>query len=85
MYENDLFVSDGVEEVEIEVKEVEVIRDGSGEYDFYKGDYSIIPKINSQIMDTKDKIMKDNVEVAAIPFHEVSNENGTTIVIGGIL
>lgn len=58
---------------------------GGGEYDFYEGSYNLVPKAVSQAIETKDKVMKDNVTVAEIPFHEVSNETGTTVVIGGIV
>lgn len=58
---------------------------GGGDYLFYEGDYNLIPKVMAQTMDTKEKVMKENVTVAEIPFHEVSNETGKTIIIGGIL
>ena len=51
----------------------------------YKGDYKVIPKISEQKMHTKNKMMKENVTIEQIPFHEFSNETGTTLVIGGIL
>lgn len=58
---------------------------GGGDYPFYEGDYNLIPKVMAQTMDTKDKVMKENVTVTEIPFHEVSNETGKTIIIGGIM
>lgn len=51
----------------------------------YEGDYTTIPKVSEQKMDTKKKMMKDDVTIRQIPFHEFSNETGTTVVIGGIL
>ena len=51
----------------------------------YEGDYTITPKVSEQKMQTKNKMMKDNVTIQQIPFHEFSNETGTTVVIGGIL
>ena len=51
----------------------------------YEGDYTVIPKVSEQKMQTKNKMMKDNVTIERIPFHEFSNETGTTVVIGGIL
>lgn len=51
----------------------------------YEGDYTAIPKVSEQEMQTKNKMMKDNVTIQQIPFHEFSNETGTTVVIGGIL
>lgn len=58
---------------------------GGSEYEFYEGSYNLIPKVTEQSIETKDKVMQDNVTVAEIPFHEVSNETGTTVVIGGIV
>jgi hypothetical protein len=51
----------------------------------YEGDYAIIPKVSEQKMQTKNKMMKDNVTIERIPFYEFSNDSGTTVVIGGIL
>lgn len=51
----------------------------------YEGDYTIIPKVSEQELQTKNKMMKDNATIEQIPFHEFSNETGTTVVIGGIL
>lgn len=51
----------------------------------YEGDYTVMPKVAEQKMDTKNKMMKDNVTIEQIPFHKISNETGTTVVIGGIL
>ena len=55
------------------------------EYNQYEGEYVVIPKTNSQELKTKNKMMKDYVTIEQIPFHEFSNETGTTVVIGGIL
>lgn len=63
----------------------EIQTSGGGDYEFYEGSYNFVPKVSEQLMETKDKAMKDNVTVAGIPFHEVSNETGTTVVIGGIV
>lgn len=51
----------------------------------YEGDYTVIPKVSEQELQTKNKMMKENVTIEQIPFHEFSNETGTTVVIGGIL
>lgn len=51
----------------------------------YEGDYTVIPKVSEQELQTKNKMMKDSVTIQQIPFHEFSNETGTTVVIGGIL
>lgn len=55
---------------------------GSSEYDWYTGDYSVIPKVTSQSLATAKKLMSRNVEIKSIPFYEVSNTKGTTVYIG---
>lgn len=55
-------------------------------YDIYSGDYNIIPETFSQTIESKNKVMKNDVTIAGIPFYEVSNtEGGTTCIIGGKL
>lgn len=50
----------------------------------YKGDYTVIPKVEEQVMETKNKTMTDNVTVLKIPYSEVDNlSDGQTITIGG--
>ena len=48
----------------------------------YGGSYEVTPKTVAQTLETKDKKMKDNVSVLAIPYFEVSNTDGTTVIIG---
>lgn len=49
----------------------------------YKGEYTIRPAIEEQSMQTKDKLMVNDVTIEAIPLYSVSNEhNGETIIIG---
>lgn len=51
----------------------------------YDGSYSIRPSIEAQVMETKDKLMTDNVTIQAIPYHTVDNaEMGQTVIIGGV-
>lgn len=52
-------------------------------YEFYNGPYDVKPKIEEQTLFTKEKSMKDNITVLSIPSYEVSNQDGTTFVIGG--
>lgn len=47
----------------------------------YDGEYIIIPKVEEQILDTKNKITRENIEVKEIPYLETSNEYGYTITI----
>lgn len=50
-------------------------------YPNYDGEYIIIPKVEEQILDTKNKITRENIEVKEIPYLETSNEYGYTITI----
>lgn len=49
----------------------------------YIGEYTIRPKVEEQIMNTRDKRMIKDLKIEAIPYYEVSNQNGKTIIIGG--
>lgn len=48
----------------------------------YGGEYTIIPSIEEQSMNTKDKLLKENVTIEPIPYYETSNESGKTVYIG---
>jgi hypothetical protein len=52
-------------------------------YRDYDGPYNVIPKVVSQELDTADKHLSKDVTVEAIPYYEVSNQTGKTIIIGG--
>lgn len=58
---------------------------GGDSREVYEGEYEIMPKTEKQILGTKDKVMKQNVTVTEIPYQEVSNDTGTTVIIGGML
>ncbi len=52
-------------------------------YNAYLGEYEVVPAIKKQQLDTKDKLMKKDVVISAIPFFETSNdEGGNTVYIG---
>lgn len=57
---------------------------GGASYDEYKGSYDVTPDAhNAVVLETKDKLMMDDVTVFKIPVWEVSNpQNGQTIYIG---
>lgn len=82
---------EGVAKVSLVVHEVsekillKVSDIGSGSFPDYQGDYVVVPKVLEQVLPTKNKAMRDNLNVKEIPYHEVSNEMGTTVVIGGIM
>ncbi len=50
----------------------------------YEGSYEVTPKVTrEQTLETKRKVMKDNVTVHKMPQFEVSNEaGGYTLILG---
>lgn len=55
-------------------------------YGYFKGDYEVVPKIESQSLETKDKLMSKDVLIKSIPYYEVSNpQGGNTVYIGSDL
>ena len=42
----------------------------------YEGDYEITPKVSQQEFETKNKRMKEDLTVLAIPYSQVSNPQG---------
>lgn len=49
----------------------------------YDGSYEVLPKVDGQIMDTKDKFMTNDVNIHPIPFFSVGNNSGgNTVYIG---
>lgn len=54
-------------------------------YEDYEGPYAVVSMPDeSQLLETKDKHMMDNVLVLPIPYYETSNpQGGKTVYIGG--
>lgn len=53
-------------------------------YENYTGSYEVTPKIESQVVDTKNKTMTSDILIKEIPTYKVSNSSGgTTFIIGG--
>lgn len=52
-------------------------------YEDYTGPYEVTPKVESQSLGTADKRMAHDVTIEPIPYYEVSNQNGKTIIIEG--
>lgn len=81
-------MEDYVPTIELKVeqeKEVVLKLDEGSMPDQYHGEYIIYPKVDmEQQLKTKNKSMSDNVTVMEIPVSEVSNESGTTFIIGGM-
>lgn len=50
----------------------------------YQGDYEIIPDVHdTQTLETANKVLKQNIVVAAVPYYETGNSSdGTTVYIG---
>lgn len=46
----------------------------------YEGEYAVTPKVEAQTMPTKEKVMRDDVTIRAIPVFRVSNTSGGTTV-----
>ena len=65
---------------DVEVGRVVIKHD---EADDYEGEYTITPSGESQILETANKKLADDVEIKAIPYYDVANEYGRTIYIGG--
>ena len=56
----------------------------SNAYEKYTGSYTATPDVEPVILQTKDKVMTDDVTVFKIPLWEVANPyGGDTIYIGG--
>lgn len=52
------------------------------DYDPYLGPYEVIPKAwEDQVLATNGKNMTDDVTVFEVPYDEVTNPTGTTVVI----
>ena len=52
-------------------------------YEDYSGPYIVAPKVESQSLSTADKHLSRDVTIEPIPYYEVSNQNGKTVIIGG--
>lgn len=49
----------------------------------YDGPYEVTPRaFDAEVLQTQNKLMRDDVTVLEIPTYETSNEYGTTFIIG---
>lgn len=46
--------------------------------DEYKGGYTVTPSRKTQVLETQNKLLKENITVNEIPYAEVSNLGGGT-------
>lgn len=49
--------------------------------DPYPGPYEVVPKVTAQVLSTRHKSMADDVTIEEVPYTEVSNISGTTVII----
>lgn len=64
--------------------EPHVIAVNSGDVPVYEGPYSVTPQLSeATVLETKQKLMQNNVTVSRIPQYQVSNDaDGVTLIIG---
>ncbi len=68
------------EENRITVEKASVVYMGGEPYD---GEYEVIPRLTQQILETKDKLLEQDLVIEKIPITSVSNQSGgNTIIIG---
>lgn len=87
VYESDTVIQaelDSTAIIETELESIVVIQGNGAELPDYKGKYEITPGIEKQVLQTKNRSMRDNVTIKEIPTYAVSNSEGTTFIIGGI-
>lgn len=53
------------------------------DYDDSETGYNITPSVYPQVLDTKDKSMRQNLTIEAVPYEEEQNDFGTTVIIAG--
>ena len=70
------------EKIKVDFEHLQVVSDNVG-VDYYKGNYTVTPKVEKQELATRQKFLTENVKIKEIPFFEVSNlEGGQTAFIG---
>lgn len=70
------------EQIKVDFEHLQVVSDNVGA-DYYKGDYTVTPKVEKQELATRKKFLTENVKIKEIPFFEVGNsEGGDTVYIG---
>ena len=76
------FILDFFEEDEEFVLDFGEVFEIDHDYDPYLGPYEVIPKAwEDQVLATNGKNMTDDVTVFEVPYDEVTNPTGTTVVI----
>lgn len=49
----------------------------------YAGEVTVTPKAEAQTLPTKNTTLREDITIESIPYREVENEFGTTVIIGG--
>ena len=63
--------------------EMEVNYGTGGRLPDYEGEYSVVPKISSFTLPTKDRSMTDDLTITQVPYEQVENPSGgDTVIIG---
>ena len=62
---------------------LQVITEEEEGLEHFPGPYHVIPAVEAQTLPTYRKRMDADLEVASIPYYEVSNATGNTVIIGG--
>lgn len=79
--EDEVLVLDSL--LEVETKDINADISDAYVYDHYDKDgYEVTPTMQEQVLNTENKVLDKNVKVDKIPFYEIPNESGTTIVLG---
>lgn len=71
-------------ENELELEIGEIVTQGGDAFPWYEGDYEVEPDFVKQTLPTKNRSMAEDVLILEIPTHEVTNDYGTTYIVGGI-
>lgn len=72
--------------VQVDVPIKLTVHEGDGSvYPVYTGETTVTPKVKESIeLETKNKVVLDNILVNEIPYYETSNPKGITFIIGGL-
>ena len=55
-------------------RDIVVTAESSG--DAYTGKYTVTPSRNTQVLETQNKLLKENITIVEIPYAEVNNTSG---------
>ncbi len=76
------FSDDDLVEIETDFSELTYVTEYIGG-DPYQGKYEVIPTVEEQILQTKEKVLADDIKILEIPYYDVSNTaGGSTVYIG---